>query len=112
MDVPVNPAALSLVQRMADLREGVGDAGAHGAHRTDGGDGDQRGDQAVFDGGRGLVVANQLLEKLHVWSPDESLTLLRSEEHTSDLQSLMRISYAVFCLKKKHQPLPPLNYIQ
>src|SRR3546814_4164863 len=28
--------------------------------------------------------------------------LLRSEEHTSELQSLMRISYAVFCLKKKH----------
>src|SRR3546814_4791524 len=32
----------------------------------------------------------------------------RSEEHTSELQSLMRISYAVFCLKKKNQPpLPP-----
>src|SRR3546814_3048860 len=29
--------------------------------------------------------------------------LLRSEEHTSELQSLMRISYAVFCLKKKKQ---------
>src|SRR3546814_8939853 len=29
------------------------------------------------------------------------LTLDRSEEHTSELQSLMRISYAVFCLKKK-----------
>src|SRR3546814_10812309 len=29
------------------------------------------------------------------------LGLLRSEEHTSELQSLMRISYAVFCLKKK-----------
>src|SRR3546814_5462645 len=28
--------------------------------------------------------------------------VLRSEEHTSELQSLMRISYAVFCLKKKH----------
>src|SRR3546814_8601548 len=28
--------------------------------------------------------------------------LLRSEEHTSELQSLMRISYAVFCLQKKH----------
>src|SRR3546814_8717070 len=27
---------------------------------------------------------------------------LRSEEHTSELQSLMRISYAVFCLKKQH----------
>src|SRR3546814_9943309 len=30
----------------------------------------------------------------------------RSEEHTSELQSLMRISYAVFCLKKKHQATP------
>src|SRR3546814_1033770 len=29
--------------------------------------------------------------------------LRRSEEHTSELQSLMRISYAVFCLKKKKQ---------
>src|SRR3546814_1331319 len=28
-------------------------------------------------------------------------TAIRSEEHTSELQSLMRISYAVFCLKKK-----------
>src|SRR3546814_6981094 len=31
------------------------------------------------------------------------IATLRSEEHTSDLQSLMRISYAVFCLKKKKQ---------
>src|SRR3546814_5050467 len=30
-------------------------------------------------------------------------TDLRSEEHTSELQSLMRISYAVFCLKKKNK---------
>src|SRR3546814_12116481 len=29
--------------------------------------------------------------------------VIRSEEHTSELQSLMRISYAVFCLKKKKQ---------
>src|SRR3546814_8549304 len=33
--------------------------------------------------------------------PDLSTNALRSEEHTSELQSLMRISYAVFCLKKK-----------
>src|SRR3546814_6672544 len=32
-----------------------------------------------------------------------NLTVLRSEEHTSELQSLMRISYAVFCLKKKNK---------
>src|SRR3546814_9180808 len=43
---------------------------------------------------------------LEVWLP-------RSEEHTSELQSLMRISYAVFCLKKKkthqhtHKQTPP-----
>src|SRR3546814_2938226 len=33
------------------------------------------------------------------WGENEPV--LRSEEHTSELQSLMRISYAVFCLKKK-----------
>src|SRR3546814_15592366 len=32
---------------------------------------------------------------------DDVVIFLRSEEHTSELQSLMRISYAVFCLKKK-----------
>src|SRR3546814_4413760 len=35
-------------------------------------------------------------------SPRQSdVMIVRSEEHTSELQSLMRISYAVFCLKKK-----------
>src|SRR3546814_12943575 len=34
-----------------------------------------------------------------------SRSLARSEEHTSELQSLMRISYAVFCLKKKTIPI-------
>src|SRR3546814_2158404 len=33
----------------------------------------------------------------------------RSEEHTSELQSLMRISYAVFCLKKKKHHRPQAN---
>src|SRR3546814_7620507 len=37
----------------------------------------------------------------------EVITTTRSEEHTSELQSLMRISYAVFCLKKKTN-----NYLQ
>src|SRR3546814_6816352 len=32
----------------------------------------------------------------------DSLAVARSEEHTSELQSLMRTSYAVFCLKKKN----------
>src|SRR3546814_9746638 len=37
------------------------------------------------------------------------LTKDRSEEHTSELQSLMRISYAVFCLKKKKHHHKPHN---
>src|SRR3546814_8839560 len=35
------------------------------------------------------------------WTMMRALSPIRSEEHTSELQSLMRISYAVFCLKKK-----------
>src|SRR3546814_3202779 len=35
--------------------------------------------------------------------PGTRNAVVRSEEHTSELQSLMRISYAVFCLKKKKQ---------
>src|SRR3546814_4590978 len=35
---------------------------------------------------------------------------LRSEEHTSELQSLMRISYAVFCLKKKNKNTLPQDH--
>src|SRR3546814_6773641 len=38
------------------------------------------------------------------------LDQLRSEEHTSELQSLMRISYAVFCLKKKKHNLISTPY--
>src|SRR3546814_7694739 len=41
-----------------------------------------------------------------------SATLKRSEEHTSELQSLMRISYAVFCLKKKKKQNTSSTLIQ
>src|SRR3546814_5334909 len=37
----------------------------------------------------------------HFQTPADLAHLLRSEEHTSELQSLMRISYAVFCFQKK-----------
>src|SRR3546814_8312935 len=40
-----------------------------------------------------------------------ALGIDRSEEHTSELQSLMRISYAVFCLKKKKKNSKELRYI-
>src|SRR3546814_2461996 len=40
---------------------------------------------------------------------DQPVVLKRSEEHTSELQSLMRISYAVFCLKKKKKNMQHNN---
>src|SRR3546814_7842236 len=43
--------------------------------------------------------ASRNVSRLNVQPP--SVEEARSEEHTSELQSLMRISYAVFCLKKK-----------
>src|SRR3546814_4350215 len=51
------------------------------------------------NGGPALQPSEAFLVQLpaHPRPPEE----LRSEEHTSELQSLMRISYAVFCLKKK-----------
>src|SRR3546814_1420593 len=44
-------------------------------------------------------VVNQAPEQAP--EPQPEIAQARSEEHTSELQSLMRISYAVFCLKKK-----------
>src|SRR3546814_2904115 len=45
----------------------------------------------------------QTAEQLSSYGRDDGLSDIgRSEEHTSELQSLMRISYAVFCLKKKN----------
>src|SRR3546814_5695532 len=41
----------------------------------------------------------------HLAQGSEDLERLRSEEHTSELQSLMRISYAVFCLKKQNKQI-------
>src|SRR3546814_7074314 len=41
------------------------------------------------------------VRKFAVGEDNDALHRARSEEHTSELQSLMRISYAVFCLKKK-----------
>src|SRR3546814_4749363 len=73
----------------------------------------QQGDQAGEDqngrrGEEGCIV-QQAPDDLDV--DDAVLAAERSEEHTSELQSLMRISYAVFCLKKKNQKSPVLHDI-
>src|SRR3546814_8468520 len=48
------------------------------------------------------AAENAAAEKKGNAAPKAAAAAKRSEEHTSELQSLMRISYAVFCLKKKH----------
>src|SRR3546814_5923141 len=68
-------------------------------------------DLVLLDGGQGqLTVGSEVLADLGLGDlpiaaiakgPDRDAGR-RSEEHTSELQSLMRISYAVFCLKKKN----------
>src|SRR3546814_9960778 len=72
-------------------------------------------------GAVGRIGINQLLllRHLRLVAGDELFLLqlrtdaigdLRSEEHTSELQSLMRISYAVFCLKKQTVPYEHSHY--
>src|SRR3546814_5791426 len=57
---------------------------------------------AVFLAGTNALLPIYAHDILHVGPRGLSeLAAARSEEHTSELQSLMRISYAVFCLKKK-----------
>src|SRR3546814_5820168 len=98
-----------LPDRLDVVREALGEAqGRHELLVTSGG---------VSVGEEDHVkAAVEALGKLHLWrlavKPGRPIALgqvgrvpfvgLRSEEHTSELQSLMRISYAVFCLKKKH----------
>src|SRR3546814_9578740 len=65
------------------------------------------GNIAMNAGGKKAVLWGTALDNLAWWrmvDPDGNwLEVTRSEEHTSELQSLMRISYAVFCLKKKKE---------
>src|SRR3546814_9414486 len=50
---------------------------------------------------KNLYLIRRRIEKKVVAAQINDFYICRSEEHTSELQSLMRISYAVFCLKKK-----------
>src|SRR3546814_3674362 len=53
--------------------------------------------------GNGLAALKALLMARVAAVAADDLRASRSDEHTSELQSLMRISYAVFCLKKKNK---------
>src|SRR3546814_1949173 len=72
------------------------------ARRGRGGDvgceGDQRSRQNIGDD---QIIGRAAPDRRMIGPRRHRERKLRSEEHTSELQSLMRISYAVFCLKKK-----------
>src|SRR3546814_2884039 len=79
---------------MGDLAEGVdagiGASGALHQHRL------------AAEAVNGLLEGGLYRRAVGLALPaDEARPVVRSEEHTSELQSLMRTSYAVFCLKKK-----------
>src|SRR3546814_5135925 len=79
------------LQQSGDVRPG-GEAAEHGVDRSG------SGEELVLE--RGQQDAElQAAYRRHL--ARRQALLGRSEEHTSELQSLMRISYAVFCLKKK-----------
>src|SRR3546814_9872612 len=55
----------------------------------------------TLSAGSSEVITTPSVVYLAMSPGDAGMTVIRSEEHTSELQSLMRISYAVFCLTKK-----------
>src|SRR3546814_2507573 len=71
-------------------------------------------DLARAPGAQGTDEVCAMKRRWILFAPLAIMALLfgafRSEEHTSELQSLMRISYAVFCLKKKKTKNTPDNY--
>src|SRR3546814_1274811 len=65
----------------------------------------RNGVKCIFHDGIGLAIANPIYRQVAIAAAQE-----RSEEHTSELQSLMRNSYAAFCLKKKNNTLIILSF--
>src|SRR3546814_8434218 len=87
----------TLFRSVGQHRPAIGESDGRKAARTTA-RGDDVGAAATGEFG------DQRDEALGMAAPDHFVAIIddRSEEHTSELQSLMRISYAVFCLKKKN----------
>src|SRR3546814_3348462 len=66
---------------------------------------------AVAGGGIGTLIEQRAMGLRCRATTFPISRYFRSEEHTSELQSLMRISYSVFCLKKKKKQLKALSII-
>src|SRR3546814_9480483 len=103
-DLGFTHIALVVADMEASLAFYADYANMHVVHRRNG---QGRGDVVAWisDGTRPFVIVliQQPGLKDRPLGPIGHLGVARSEEHTSELQSLMRISYAVFCLTKKNK---------
>src|SRR3546814_9002406 len=102
--MPVSPPLPESVFKAYDIRgtvpEQINPAFARTLGRALGRQARERVIAALVVGYDGLLSSPQLAQSLREGILSEGT---RSEEHTSELQSLMRISYAVFCLKKQNK---------
>src|SRR3546814_1385994 len=87
----------AVARRIAHLRRALEQAGMQVEHVARIGLAPRRAAQQQ----RHLAIGDGLLGQIVIDDDGMGTVVARSEEHTSELQSLMRISYAVFCLKKK-----------
>src|SRR3546814_10854867 len=104
---------LGRLHRLAMTAEGAGERGEIGAGERCRGDPAGEGAFLVHpDRPIDAVVHHHHDQRDPVMHRGREFLPVRSEEHTSELQSLMRISYAVFCLKKKNkiEPILPNTY--
>src|SRR3546814_9202327 len=105
-----NPLALHDALPSAVGRGPAGRFRADGGYSPDGGGAPPCKDSIVSPRGRYAVrLSSRRLADAPEFPAPHVLARVRparSEEHTSELQSLMRISYAVFCLKKTKHPKP------
>src|SRR3546814_2217332 len=96
-----DPALADAVARLGDFYVNDAFSAAHRAHMSTEG----LAHRLPAYAGRSMQAELEALEKA-LGAPERPVAAVvggRSEEHTSELQSLMRISYAVFCLKQKNK---------
>src|SRR3546814_4798025 len=103
MKVSIRPSRVTLMIGSASAALMLGFASTAHAQASGDAASTQASDTATDDAGGDIVVRGFRASVFESIAAKRESPIIRSEEHTSELQSLMRISYAVFCLKKKKQ---------
>src|SRR3546814_5853314 len=96
---------------MGDSIDGNSASGTREGKTSIIGEGEPHAHSITIDAGGSHTHTGSTASSGHIPLFFAKIYIMRSEEHTSELQSLMRISYAVFCLKKKNTPIKTTNHI-